>query len=180
MLLKRMRRTTTSAKKHLKELQDHHRELEEQMLAVFADVLDQTLHTPDDNADLGPRRAGYFQGQYGGAEVLRERYEQVSAYHHNNYRPLMWGFYRPYRAELFRLSHVLTLRSATQHQSLIEALHFIQRFQHARRDYLPAEIALDFASVRWQALDPHPAPEGNGVSTGVNLRSVCSIISTMA
>ena len=88
----------------------------------------------------------------GAREALRERYEQVSAYHNNNYRPLMWGFYRPYRAELFRLSHVLTFRAATHDQSLIEALHFIQRFQHTRRDYLPAEIALDFASVRWQAL----------------------------
>ena len=28
-------------------------ELEEQMLAVFADVLDQTIQTPEDNATLG-------------------------------------------------------------------------------------------------------------------------------
>jgi TnpA family transposase len=151
MLLKRMRRTTTSAKQHLKELQDRYRELEEQMLTVFADVLDQTLHTPEDNATLG-QGVRDILAQYGGAEVLRERYEHVSAYHNNNYRPLMWGFYRPYRAELFRLSHVLTFRSATQQQSLIEALHCIQHFQHARRDYLPNAIALDFASLRWQAL----------------------------
>ena len=121
------------------------------MLTVFADVLDQTLHTPDDNAMLG-QGVRDILAQYGGAEVLRERYEHVSAYHHQNYRPLMWGFYRPYRAELFRLSHVLTFRSATQQQSLIEALHFIQHFQHARRDYLPNAISLDFASLRWQAL----------------------------
>ena len=88
----------------------------------------------------------------GGAEALREHYEQVSAYHNNNYRPLMWAIHSPYRAELFRLSHLLTFRSATQNQSLIEALHFIQRHQHARRDYLPSDISLDFASVRWQAL----------------------------
>jgi Tn3 transposase DDE domain/Domain of unknown function (DUF4158) len=152
MLLKRMRRTTTSAKKQLKELQDQHRELEEQMLAVFADVIDETIQTPpEENAALGQGVRNILK-DYGGAEALRERYEQVSAYHNNNYRPLMWGFYSPYRAELFRLSHVLTFRSATQDQSLIEALHFIQRFQHTRRDHLPYEISLDFASVRWQAL----------------------------
>jgi hypothetical protein len=134
-----MRRTTTSAKQRLKELQDHYRELEEQMLAVFADVLDRTLHTPDDNAMLG-QGVRAILAQYGGAEVRRERYEHVSAYHHPNYRPLIWGLYRPYRAELFRLSHVLTFRSATQHQSLIEALHCLQRCQHARRDYLPHAI----------------------------------------
>lgn len=151
MLLKRMRHTTTAAQKHLKELQDHHRELEEQMLAVFAEVVNETLHTPEDNAALGQGVRAILQHS-GGAEALRDRYTQVFAYHHNNYRPLMWSFYSPYRAELFRLSHVLTFRAATQNQSLIEALHFIQRFQHAKRDYLPAEISLSFASVRWQAL----------------------------
>jgi hypothetical protein len=89
---------------------------------------------------------------YGGAETLRDQYEQVSAYHSDNYRPLMWGFYRPYRAELFRLSHLLTFRSATHDNAVLDALHFIQRFQHARGDSVPAEIALDFASSRWQAL----------------------------
>ncbi len=151
MLLKRMRLTTNAARKRLKDLQDQYRELEEQMLAIFADVVNETIQTPDDNAKLGEGVRDILKDS-GGAEALRERYEQVSAYHNNNYRPLMWGFYRPYRAELFRLSHLLTFRAATQDQSLIEALHFIQRHQHARRDYLPGEISLDFASVRWQAL----------------------------
>jgi TnpA family transposase len=151
MLLKRMRRTATAAQTQLKELQDQHRELEEQMLAVFAEVINETIHTPEDNAALGQGVRDILQTS-GGAEALREHYAQVSAYHHNNYRPLLWGFYSPYRAELFRLSHVLTFRLATQDQSLIEALHCIQRFQHAKRDHLPAEISLSFASVRWQAL----------------------------
>ena len=64
----------------------------------------------------------------------------------------MWRFFRPYRAALFRLSHLLMFRSATHDHSLLDALAFIQRFQHAPGDYVPAEIALDFASVRWQAL----------------------------
>jgi TnpA family transposase len=151
MLLKRMRLTTNAAKKQLQELQDQHRELEENMLAVFAEVLDQTIQLPEDDASLGQGVRDLLK-DYGGAEALRERYEQVSAYHNHNYRPLMWGFYRPYRAELFRLSHLLTFRSATQNQSLIDALHFIQLHQHAKRDYLPYAISLDFASVRWQAL----------------------------
>jgi len=79
-------------------------------------------------------------------------YDQVSAYHHNNYRPLMWRFFRPYRAALFRLSRLLVFRCATHDQSLIAALQYIQRYQHTTRALLPVEIALDFASVRWQAL----------------------------
>lgn len=86
MLLKRMRRTTTAAQTHLKELQDHHRELEEQMLAVFAEVINETLHTPEDNAALGQGVREILQTS-GGAETLRDRYAQVSAYHNDNYRP---------------------------------------------------------------------------------------------
>ena len=96
MLLKRMRRTTTAAQRHLKELQDQHRELEEQMLAVFAEVVNETIHTPEDNAALGQGVRDILQNS-GGAEALRDRYAQVSAYHSNNYRPLMWRFYSPYR-----------------------------------------------------------------------------------
>ena len=49
----------------------------------------------------------------------------------------MWGFYRPYRAALFRLTRLLTFRAATQDASLIDALAYIQRYQHTRRDTLP-------------------------------------------
>jgi len=121
------------------------------MLAVFAEVIDHTIDTPDDNAALGQGVRDILKNE-GGAEALRTRYEQVSAYHHDNYRPLMWGFYRPYRAAIFRLTRLLTFHAATQDASLIDALAYIQRYEHTRRDALPGSIALDFASVRWQAL----------------------------
>jgi TnpA family transposase len=151
MFLRRMRRTEALAKERLKELQEQHRELEEHMLAVFAEVIDQTIQLPEDNAALGKGVRDILKND-GGAEALRERYEQVSAYHNNNYRPLMWPIHRSYRAAIFRLSRLLTFRSATQNESLIQALDYIQSHQHTRRDYLAYAISLDFASVRWQAL----------------------------
>jgi TnpA family transposase len=151
MLLKRMRRTRTLAREQLKELQDQHRELEEHMLAVFAEVIDETILHPEDNAALGQGVRDILKHD-GGAEALRERYEQVSAYHNDNYRPFMWPIFRPHRAAIFRLSRLLTFRSATQDASLIDALNYIQSSQHTRRDHLPYAISLDFASVRWQAL----------------------------
>jgi len=151
MLNKRMRRTQSLAKERLKELQQQHRELEEHMLAVFAEVIDKTILHPDDNAALGQGVRDILKND-GGAEALRERYEQVSAYHNDNYRPLMWPINRTYRAALFQLSRLLTFRSATHDDSLIDALAYIQSYQHTRRDDLPGIISLDFASVRWQAL----------------------------
>ena len=151
MFLRRMRRTLTLAKEKLKELQDQYRELEEHMLAVFAEVIDHTIQTPEDNAALGQGVRDILKND-GGAEALKARYEQVSAYHNQNYRPLMWPIYRPYRAAIFQLSRLLKFHSATQNASLIDALDYIQSYQHTKRDYLPYAISLDFASVRWQAL----------------------------
>ena len=53
MFTRRMRRTRSLAREKLQELQDQHRELEEHMLAVFAEVIDHTIQTPEDNAVLG-------------------------------------------------------------------------------------------------------------------------------
>jgi hypothetical protein len=105
MFLKRMQRITTAAHEHLRELQDQHREREEQMLAILAEVLDEALQTPEDDPALGQGIRQIF-ATHGGAATLRAHYEQVAAYHHTNYRPLMWRFFRPYRAALFRLSHL--------------------------------------------------------------------------
>jgi len=148
MLLRRMRRTRTLAKEKLKELQDQHRELEEHMLAVFAEVIDETILNPEDNVALGQGVRDILKNE-GGAEALRERYEQVAAYHNNNYRPLMWPIYRPYRAAMFQLSRLLKFQSATHDESLIDALEYIQSYQHTRRDDLPYVISLDFASTAW-------------------------------
>jgi len=107
MFLRRMRHTVSLAQEKLTDLQKQHRELEEHMLAVFAEVINHAIHTPEDNASLGQDVRDILKND-GGAEALRERYEQVSAYHHQNYRPLMWSIYRPYRAAIFQLSRLFT------------------------------------------------------------------------
>jgi hypothetical protein len=178
MLLKRMRRTTTAAQTRLKELQDQHRELEEQMLTVFAEVINETLHTLEDNAALGQGVRDILQTS-GGAEALRDRYAQVSAYHNNNYRPLLWSFYSPYRAELFRLSHVLTFRAATQDQSLIEpsTSSSVSKTPSGTTSPLRYRSASPACAGK---LSSAPGTTGKPSSTGVNLKSVCSPILIMA
>ena len=151
MFLRRMRRTLTLAQEKLTELHDQYRTLEEHMLAVFAEVIDHTIQTPEDNAALGRGVRALLKND-GGAEALKAHYEQVSAYHHQNYRPLMWPMYRPYRAAIFQLSRLLKFHSATQNTSLIDALDYIQSYQHTKRNDLPYAISLAFASVRWQVL----------------------------
>jgi hypothetical protein len=88
---------------------------------------------------------------YGGVESLMEQYKQVQAYHNNNYLPLLWDIHRQHRAALFRLLQLLSIRSATQDTSILDAIHFVVENQNSRKAFLPDEINLDFMSHRWQA-----------------------------
>jgi hypothetical protein len=47
----------------------------------------------------------------------------------------MWPIYRPYRAAIFRLSRLLKFHSAAQNASRIDALDYIQSYQHTKNNY---------------------------------------------
>ncbi len=149
MFLRRMQRLHATAEEQLHVLQEKHRVIEEEMITVLAEVLDQENGECSDKV-LG-QRVRQVLAAHGGVDTLKMQYEKVSAYHHNNYFPLLWPIHARNRATLFRLLDLLQIESATQDTTLLEALAFIRRHRHTRRDYLPHEIALDFATQRWQA-----------------------------
>lgn len=150
MLLKRMRLIHNRAKERLRDLQDQHREMTEQMVSALAEIAHHATETEADAA-FG-QQVRHVLAAYGGPETLADQYRLVSAYHQHNHLPLVWNYYRSHRTVLFRLMTQLDIRSATQDQTLLRALHFIQHHQTVRRAYLPDEIALDFAGQRWQTL----------------------------
>ena len=149
MFVKRMRRTYNRAREKLAELEETHRELEEHMLAVLAAVVEEAAGEQTDD-ELG-RHVREVLAEHGGVATLSQQYQMVSAYHRKNHLPLLWPIHRSHRAVLFRLLDQRDIRSATQDASLVEALDFTMRYRTARRDYLPPEVDLGFASGRWQA-----------------------------
>lgn len=150
MFLKRMRRTHNQAKEKLRLLIEKHRELEEQMMAAFSQVV-RCAATEESDGELGTQVRTILD-DYGGVETLAEQYEQVSAYHNKNHLPLLWKIHRPHRAAIYRLLSLLDIKAATQDDDLLDALRFLQTYQTAHRDYLEADISLEFASSRWKAL----------------------------
>jgi hypothetical protein len=172
MNLFRMKRTHNRAKEKLKALQEKLREIEEQMTAAgrlandgallaglpFSQVVRSAELEPSDEK-LGTQ-VRTILSDYGGIETLTEQYDQVSAYHNKNHLPLLLKIHRPHRAAIFRLLSQLDIHSATQDDHLLSALQFLLETQHARRDYLEAEISVEFASNRWKAfvLTRHQRP----------------------
>jgi hypothetical protein len=149
MFLKRMRCTHNRAKEKLKALQEKHRDIEEQIMAAFSQVVNCAATEPSDDK-LGTQVRTIIS-DYGGVETLVGQYKQVSAYHNKNHLPLLWNIHSSHRTAIFRLLNLLSIHSSTQDDSLLVALQFVTEYQHARRDYLPAEIDLEFVSQRWKA-----------------------------
>ncbi len=147
MFLKRLRRIHNAARDRLRALQDKHRAITENLVETLHDIVDKTPELTEDAA-LGSHVRQVLT-EHGGVEALAADYQMVSAYHNNNYLPLLWNAYQSHRQLILRLSRQLQIQAATQDRLVLDALHFIQQHQHQTRDYWPDEISLDFASERW-------------------------------
>ena len=77
------------------------------------------------------------------ASCALRRIAPRSAYHNNNYLPLLWSIHRQHRTALFRLLQLLDIRSATQDTSILDAIHLVVEYQNSRKDFLADEINLD-------------------------------------
>jgi len=142
-----MQRTRIGAEKRLERLKDQFREIEEQMLALFSQVADYTINTSQ-NTKLGKLTRSLFDA-HGGADSLQEQYNEVAAYHNNNFLPLLWNVYRHNRSAILNLIELLGIQSGSQDHSLTEALDFVLAHRDSRKKYLPYDIELDFMTPRW-------------------------------
>ncbi len=148
MLLRRVRRTQAAAKEQLDDLHEQHRAIEENLIGIFAEVL-QVEQSQNSDAEFG-RQARKLLAKQGGAEALAEQCETVSAWHRGNDLPLLWPIHAKHRVLLFRLLDLMDIQSATQDRILLNALAVVSTMRHARRDEVDG-IDLGFASLRWQA-----------------------------
>lgn len=150
MFLKRMKTITNNAKKRLVELREQNLENTETLLQLLAEILQASKETPK-TAALGKQVKALLDG-HGGPASLLEQCESITAYNSNNYRPLMWRFYARYRKLLFALVRSLDICSASQDDTLINALNFVLDHQQHRSKWLPPEIDLSFAGIKWRQL----------------------------
>ncbi|MEH6633078.1 MAG: Tn3 family transposase [Halopseudomonas aestusnigri] len=148
MFLRRMRRTRANAQEALKTLQEKHRKIEEKLIGVLGQVLDHA-RLDEGNETFGYQVRSVFDDQ-GGIEALNAELKSVSAYHNDNYLPLLWPIHSNHRSVLLNLLELLPIKSATRNRTIMDALNFVLENRHARRNYFEASIDLGFASYRWR------------------------------
>jgi TnpA family transposase len=189
MFCKRMAALHKKGKERLEELREAHRAESERLIGVLGDVLAgarEATATPEtgpgENASAprrGPDGAAGVDGEVaervgrlllktldsaGGLEQLSAAHEAVSAYHGNNYLPLLEVFYRSHRPALFTLVDALEMAPTTADRSVADAVEFIRANRDRRSDWIEEKtthtrdgqqvtVAIDvdaFAGVMWR------------------------------
>jgi TnpA family transposase len=148
MLIKRMSKIQQQGKDDLEKLRIQYKEKTAQLISILANVVT-TCDEVEDNSEVG-RSVKSLINNYGTSSQILEDCEKVTACHEDKFHPLLWRYFRPYRSTLFTLAKLLTPKSTSQDQSLINALSFMLEKQHVRSVFLPDIIDLSFASAAWQ------------------------------
>lgn len=178
MFCKRMAALHKKGRERLEGLREAHRAESERLLGVLGEVLAgaREARTPigqDADSEAGAEgdvaaRAGRLLLETlesaGGLEQLSAAHEAVSAYHGNNYLPLVEGFYRSHRPALFTLVDALEMVPTTADHSVLDAVEFIRANRNRRGDWIEDKtthsrdgrqytLTVDveaFASVMWR------------------------------
>ena len=99
MFLKRINKMHRQGKEELLRIQEQQRTTTDHLIGTLTEILEAAGDLVNETA-LG-RRVQEVLIARGGAAQLRGDCAAISAYSGNNYYPLLWKFYRPYRSILF-------------------------------------------------------------------------------
>jgi len=149
MFIRRIAKMHRDGKAALQKIQIRHLEKSERLVTIFSNVLQNVdLEQPD--AAVGQNLKNILRNH--NLPTLIEDCEQLSAFHGNNYFPLLWKLYRSHRSALFRLVTALEFRSTSQDNSMQLTLEFLIDNENRRGDYLEAAVSLSFAEEKWQEI----------------------------
>lgn len=149
MFIRRIAKMHRDGKEALQKIQIRHLEKSERLVQIFSGVL-QNVDLEQSDSIVGQNLKNILSKQ--NIPSLLEDCEQLSAFHGNNYFPLLWRLYRSHRSALFRLISALEFKSTSRDDSMISALEFLIASENRRGDNLEAAVDLSFAEEKWREI----------------------------
>lgn len=150
MYCRTMAKMHKKAEEELTVQREQQAEKTKHLLGAFYDVLVACQEEASNAVKL--EKIMQKMSDHGGVGTLHDECEQIVAYHSNSNLPLLWKYFIHKRPTLFRLVRVLQLKTASQNNSLIEALQVVLINVNNTAEYLIDEVDLSFASKEWQRL----------------------------
>ncbi len=149
MFIRRIAKMHQAGKEQLKKIQIKHLEKSERLVTIFSGVL-QNIDFELTDAEVGNSVRNILDVHH--LPTLLEDCELLSAFHGNNYFPLLWRFYRSHRSALFRLITALEFKSTSRDDSMKTALEYLIANENRRGDNLEAAVDLPFAEEKWREI----------------------------
>lgn len=149
MFIRRIAKMHQDGKTALQKIQLKHLGESEKLITIFSGVLNK-VNLEQSDATVGHQLKNIL-GNHNIASLL-EICEQLSAFHGNNYFPMLWKLYISHRGALFRLLTACSFKSTSRDDSMKLALEFLIKNENRRGDNLEAAVDLSFAEEKWQNL----------------------------
>lgn len=153
IFIKTVRNLENTAELRLKQYRLAHADELESLVSQFRDVLQILQNDETPAAERIARMRASLNGDPDGALV---RCNEHIAYAGNHAFPFLLAPYRNLRSLLFQCLDILSLRSSSQDDALLDAVAWIQRHRASRREYLLlgnadlAELPLDWIPEKWE------------------------------
>lgn len=147
MFVKRIGKMHTKAKDDMKNTLENQRSKTENAVNILHKILitsqDLKGSNFEDNIKSIIEKSGGYSNLLSDCEVL-------TAYHNNNYYPLLPKRFKSHRKTLFEIVKILPIRSSSKDSSLMEAINYLISCENKKSDFIDANVDLSFVSEKWR------------------------------
>lgn len=147
MFTKRISKMHSKAKDDMKETTENQRSKSENAVSI----LHQILLLPQElrGVDFEKNVKSIIEKEGGHSNLLSDC-EVLTAYHNNNYYPLLPKRFKSHRKTLFEIIKMLPIRSSNKDSSLMKVIEYLLSCENKKSDYIDASVDLSFASEKWR------------------------------
>ncbi|MGL4912629.1 MAG: Tn3 family transposase, partial [Romboutsia sp.] len=147
MFIKRLGKIHNKAKDNLTKLLENQRSKEENTVNVFMQMLSKYQNW--DTSEFEDKFKTFIE-ENGGHNKLVNDCAELTAYHNNNYYPLLSRQFKSHRSVLFEIIKLLPIRSSNKDDSLIKAIEYLLICENRKSDFIEANVDLSFVSEKWR------------------------------
>lgn len=147
MIIKRLGKIHNKAKENLETLLENQRSKTENTVNIFHKIL---ITSQNWNKLDFEEKFNSIIEQNGGRSNLLTDCAELTAYHNNNYYPLLPKYFKSHRSILFEIIKLLPIKSSSKNDSLTKAIDYLLSCENKKSDFINADVDLSFVNEKWR------------------------------
>lgn len=147
MFIKRLGKIHNKAKENLEKILEKQRSKTENTVNLFQQIL---ITSQNWNKIEFEEKFNSIIEQNRGRNNLLNDCEELTAYHNNNYYPLLTKYFKSHRNVLFELIKLLPIKSSNKNNSLIKVIKYLLSCENKKSDFIDSNVDLSFINEKWR------------------------------